>query len=329
MKTEQENLMTQYLLGDLSEDEKLQWEAEFFTDDAAFEQLMALEDELRYDYARGGLSGEQRRQFEQRFLSLPGEPQRVALAEAVLETVAQANLPKASERIVAAEERPSFFQSLTAFFGLQSAGLQVGLAAASMVLLVGGTWMFYQTIKLRSQVEQLEVARASQEQQRIQLEQQAAEQRTRGEQLNAQLEAERRQRAELEQALAKQKEQAARENADPSSVPATLLSFLLTPGLSRDIDSTKQLTIPANTTQVRLQLKLKRPGAYSSYQAVLQNLDGAELWQRTLPRPGQTATVTLPAKLVPPGDYVLVLKGKAADSSWEEVDEYHFNTARQ
>lgn len=322
MKTANENLMTQYLLGELSDDEKLRLEEEFFSDDEAFAQLQALEDELRYDYARGGLSGAQRRQFEQRFLALPGEPQRVALAQAVLETVAQVNLPRTPERKIVAAETPSFFRSLSAFFGLQSSGLQIGLAAASLLLLLGGSWLLYQTVTLRGQVEQLKVARAGQEQQRRELEQQAAAQRSRGEQLNAQLEAERRQRTELEQELAKQKAAAARPNE--SAAPATLLSFLLTPGLSRDIDSTKQLTIPANVSQIRLQLKLKRPGAYRSYQVVLQNLDGAELWQRNLTSP----TVTLPTKLVPPGDYVLVLKGKAADGQWEEVDEYHFNTAR-
>jgi anti-sigma factor RsiW len=330
MKTDNENLLTQYLLGELPEDEKLRLEEEFFTADEAFQQLLALEDELRYDYARGGLTAAQRHQFEQRFLSQPGAAQRVALAQAVLETVAEANLPIVPEGITTPEEKPSLFQSLAAFFRLQSSGLQVGLAAASLLLLLGGSWLLYQTVRLRSQVEQLEVARAEQEQQRIQQERQAADERTRGDQLNSQLEAERRQRAELEQELAKQKAQSARESANQSSASATLLSFLLTPGLSRDIDSTKRLLIPSNTTQLRLQLRLKRPGAYPSYQAVLQTLDGAELWQRNLARSaGQAVSVTLPAKLVPPGDYVLVLKGKAADSSWEEVDEYHFNTARQ
>ncbi len=322
-----ENLMTQYLLGDLPEAEKLRLEEQFFTDDEAFAQLQALEDELRYDYARGGLSGEQRRQFEQRFLSLPGEPQRVALAQAVLETVAQANLPKAAERKVVAAETPSFFRSLSAFFGRQNSGLQIGLAAASLLLLLGGSWLLYQTVTLRGQVEQLEVARAGQEQQRHQLEQQATDQRTRGEQLNAQLEAERKQRTELEQELAKQKAEAVRANESSPSAPATLLSFLLTPGLSRDIDSTKRLTIPATASQVRLQLTLKRPGNYQSYQALLQTLDGANLWSRNLPN-GRAVMVTIPAKLLPPGDYVVVLKGKTAGGQLEEIDEYHFNAAR-
>lgn len=329
MKTQNENLMTQYLLGELSEEEKLQLEETFFTDDDSFEQLLALEDELRYDYAQGGLTPQQRRQFEQRFLTLPGEPQRVAVAKAVLDRVAEIEPVRTPVRAVVTEEKPSFFQSLLALFGLQSSMMQFGMAAACILLLLGGSWLFYQTVRLRSQVQELEVARADQEQQRIQQERQAAEQRARGEQLNEQLETERRKREGLEQELAKQKEQSTRESENPSSAPATFLSFLLTPGLSRDIDSTKRLTIPPDITQLRLQLTLKRSGDYQGYQAVLQTLDGANLWSRNLPRSaGRAVTVTVPTKLLPPGDYMIVLKGKTADGQMEEVDEYHFNTAR-
>ena len=324
MKTQNENLMTQYLLGELSEDEKQQLEENFFTNDDSFEQLLALEDELRYDYANGGLTPQQRRQFEQRFLTLPGEARRVAVAKAVLDKVAEIEPVRAPARIIEPEDKPSFFQSLMALFGLQNPVLQFGMAAASVLLLLGGSWLFYQTVKLRSQVEQLEVARVEQAQQQAQ---QANEQQARGDQLNEQLEAERRKRAELEQELAQQ--QATRGDDNQSAPPATFLSFLLTPGLSRDIDSTKRLTIPSNISQARLQLSLKRPGSYQSYQAVLQTLDGANLWSRNLPRSsGRAVTVTVPAKLLPPGDYVLLLKGKTADGQLEEVDEYHFNTVR-
>lgn len=329
MKTENENLMTKYLLGELSEEEKLQLEEAFFTDDDSFEQLLALEDELRYDYAQGSLTPQQRRQFEQRFLTLPAESQRIAVAKAVLDKVAEIEPVRTPVRAVVVEEKPGFFQSLLALFGLQSSMMQFGMAAACILLLLGGSWLFYQTVKLRSQVQQLEVARADQEQQRIQQERQAAEQRARGEQLNEQLDTERRKREELEQEIAKQKTQTTRENNDQSSSPATFLSFILTPGLSRDIDSTKRLTIPSDTTQLRLQLTMKRPGSYQSYQAVLQTLDGANLWSRNLPRSaGRAVAVTVPAKLLPPGDYVIVLKGKTADGQMEEIDEYHFSAAK-
>lgn len=327
MKTQNENLMTQYLLGELSEDEKLSLEEQFFAHDDAFEQLLALEDELRYDYAQGGLTPQQRHQFEQRFLTLPGGTQTVAIAKAVLDKVAEAAPVKAPARAVITGEKPSFFQSLMALFGLQYLTMQFAMTAASLLLLFGGSWLLYQTVKLHSQVQQLEVARVEQEQQHVQ---QANEQQARGNLLNEQLENERRKRTELEQELAKQKAQAARTPDNQPALPTTLLSFLLTPGLSRDIDSTKRLTIPSGTTQLRLQLRLKRPGSYQSYQAVLQTLDGANLLTRTLPHSaGQMVTVMIPAKLMPSGDYVVVLKGKTADGQMEEIDEYHFSTTRQ
>ncbi len=327
MKTQNENLMTQYLLGELSEDEKLSLEEQFFTQDDAFEQLLALEDELRYDYAQSGLTSQQRRQFEQQFLTLPGGTQSIVIAKAVLDKVAEVELVKAPLRAVITEEKPSFFQSLMALFGLQYLTMQFAMTAASILLLFGGSWLLYQTVKLRSQVQQLEVARVEQEHQ---FTQQVNEQSARGEQLNAQLETERRKREALEQELARQKAQAARTIDQPPTLPTTLLSFLLTPGLSRDIDSTKRLTIPSGTTRLRLQLRLKRPGNYQSYQAVLQTLDGANLWSRNLPHSaGQIVTITMPVKLVPSGDYVIVLKGKTADGQMEEIDEYHFSTTRQ
>lgn len=63
--------MVNYLLGELPEEEQLRLEERFFTDDEYYQQLLALEDELLYDYAAGGLSSEQRVKFEQRFLSSP------------------------------------------------------------------------------------------------------------------------------------------------------------------------------------------------------------------------------------------------------------------
>lgn len=326
MKADDEKLMTRYLLGELSEDEKLQLEENFFTRDEVYEQLLALEDELRYDYANGGLSLQQRRQFEQQFLTRPGEAQRVAVAKAVLDKVAHLEPVSATVRTVVAEEKPSFFQSLLALLGLQSPMLQLAMTTACLLLLLGGSWLFYQTVKLRSQVQQLEVARVEQEQQRAQQTQQANEQKARGDQLNEQLETERRKRTALEQELARQKSQP----ASTSDTPTTLLSFVLIPGLSRDIDSTKHLTIPSGTTQVRLQLRLKRPGNYVSYQAALQTLDGANLWSRNLPRSaGQIISVIIPGKLIPSGDYMMALKGKTADGQVEDVGEYYFSTAKQ
>jgi hypothetical protein len=319
-----EELMLSYLFGELPEVEQSRLEERFFTDDEYYEQLLALEDELRYDYAAGGLTPDQRTKFERRFLDSPYAHRRTELATAVLGKVHEAHVRATPAPVD--EAKSSLWQSLLAFFSLQPSALQFSLAAASVVLLVGATWLFYQTVKLRSQVTQLETARAGQTQQENEL-------RARQQQLNGELERERGQRAQLEQQLAQQTE-TARERERQVSSPASFFSFLLTPGLVRGADSMKRLSLPLTASQVRLQLKSQRPASYQSYRAVLQTLDGRELWSRNLARsgliaPGQTIMVSLPAKRLPAGDYILALRGQTPDGKVEEIDEYYFSVVRQ
>src|ERR1035441_6404894 len=78
-------LMTRYLLGEATEQEQSRLEEQFFTDDPCHQQLLALEDELRYDYAQGGLTPHQRKLFEARYLADQAGKERAALAKAVME----------------------------------------------------------------------------------------------------------------------------------------------------------------------------------------------------------------------------------------------------
>lgn len=327
--------MLNYLLGELPDDEQLRLEARFFTDDELYQQLLALEDELAYDYAAGGLSPEQRLKFERRFLETPQTRQKVELAGAVLDKAAETGARSAIAKTLPAtapvtEARRSLWQSLTAFFSFQPA-MRFSLAAASALLLAGASWLFYQTIKLRSEVEQLEVARAAQEQQR---KLQTAEERARLDQLTRQLEGERRERVRLEERLAQQRAQAApdSDNQPPSS---TFLSFILAPGLLRDSGGPKRLFIPANANSLRLQLELKSPGDYRSYRATLrrETPDGPELLSRDLTRPRSYASrraivLSLPTNLLVKGVYVLVLSGRTDGGEMEEIDDYYFDIVR-
>src|SRR5262249_37041719 len=83
-KTDQDALWTSYLLGELGEEAQNRIEEQFFTDEDSYQQLLALEDELKYEYAQGGLTPQQRRAFEKRFLRSPEDHQKVAVAGALL-----------------------------------------------------------------------------------------------------------------------------------------------------------------------------------------------------------------------------------------------------
>ncbi|MGH9843480.1 MAG: hypothetical protein ACREEM_32480 [Blastocatellia bacterium] len=331
--TDNEERMVNYLLGELPEEEQLRLEERFFTDDETYQQLLALEDELLYDYAAGGLSSEQRVKFERRFLNSPQARRKAELAGAVLDKAAEAKAWSAPPRTVVAEKKKSLWQSLAAFFSFQQSATQFSMAAAAAVLLLAGaSWLYFQTVRLRSQVEQLEVARADREQQRRQ---QAAEERARQEQLTEQLESERRKRAQLEQELAQRQAQATRDRDNQQSL-STFLSFIIPPGLVRDVDGPKRLLIPPGVNSLRLQLDLKKPDDYRGYRATLrrETPDGPELWSQDLPRArsiasGRAIVVSLPAKLLPEGVYVLVLSGRTGGGDAEEIDDYYFNVVRQ
>jgi hypothetical protein len=327
--TDNEELMVNYLLGELPEEEQLRLEERFFTDDEFYQQLLALEDELMYDYAAGGLSPDQRVKFERRFLDSPQARQKAELASAVLDKAAEVSAQRAPAPM--AEERRSLWQSLLAFFSLQNPMMQFSLAAASALLFVGASWLFYQTTRLRSRVEQIEAARINLEQQQAQ---QSAESNARQQQLSGELERERNRRAQLEQELARQ--QAAREREGQSSSSSTFLSFILAPGLVRDADGPKRLLVPVGVNSLRLQLDLKRPGDYRGYRAALrrETPDGPELWSQDLSRSrssasGRAVVVNLPANLLPPGVYVITLSGRTSGGEMEEIDDYYLNIARQ
>src|SRR4030095_5974184 len=91
MKTLNDNreLIERYLLGEASEEERLQIEEKFFADDECFEQMLAGEDELFYDYASGRLGGPERSRFEKRFLSFEEGRRKVETARAVMGKLAQ------------------------------------------------------------------------------------------------------------------------------------------------------------------------------------------------------------------------------------------------
>jgi anti-sigma factor RsiW len=88
--TDQNNdpkLITAYLLGELSEFEQDQLEARYFVDDALFERLLEIEDDLIDRYARGDISDRERLRLERHFLKSPARRTRVRFAEAMLRHV--------------------------------------------------------------------------------------------------------------------------------------------------------------------------------------------------------------------------------------------------
>lgn len=286
-QTDETALLTRYLLGELSEDEQLQVEEQFFTDDDSYQQLQALEDELRYDYARGNLNRRERELFEKRFMATPADRERVSMAKAVIEKTfeAAAGLERAPKR--------SIWQAFGAFFAQPSFA-----PMAAMLAIACATGLLMEEFRLRGRLDQV----------------QTASQKT-ADAMNRELAQERGRREQLEQ------QQSATAQQKPR-IP-TILSFVLLPGMTRDIEAPKPLLIPVDTDSVRLQLDIKNKDVQPSYRASLQNLDGVELWSQDVRSAGSAVALTLPARLLKAGDYLVELK---SDSSRPE--EYRFTVRK-
>lgn len=83
-----ERTLRRYLLRTLPNEQRVQVERDVLGDEALFEELSALEDDLFHDYAAGLLSDSERLDFERSLLTLPAAAERLAAARALLDRVA-------------------------------------------------------------------------------------------------------------------------------------------------------------------------------------------------------------------------------------------------
>jgi hypothetical protein len=116
------------LLGLSSPAEREHIESDFFEDDDAFQAMLTAEDDLIDAYARGELAGEERRTFEQRFVSSFREKDRVQFARAFASTVSAKNkIPYKLPGTFMIVQSPRLLRTVT--------------VAAMIVLVVGLAWL--------------------------------------------------------------------------------------------------------------------------------------------------------------------------------------------
>src|SRR4030095_3248365 len=144
-----EQLLTRYLLGNLLEDQMLQIEAMFLSDDQSYERLLTLENELFHDYAQNKLSPGDRKQFEKRFLSSKRNRKRAMIATALSHKMFEAPPVETAEKDIAHRESQHFWQSLKLFFVAQEAAMRESLAA-SAIASFGLIWLVVGIVGLRN-----------------------------------------------------------------------------------------------------------------------------------------------------------------------------------
>jgi hypothetical protein len=321
-EADNEKLLVRYLLGNLPEEQQLQVEGRFLRDDQDYERLLALEDELFYDYAQGKLSPGERKQFEERFLASEGTRRRAMLASALAHKMSETAPGENAEPGLAERGRQFRWRSLKPYFSVQSAAMRFSLATLAIMLLVS-IWLAIGRVRMQNELNRLQAEQVVQEDR---LQRQAQQERARADELNLKLKREMDENAMLKQELSEMQTQPARQR----QILPSAISLVLAPTVVRDqATGMKRLHIPPGVRLLKLQLNLKGEVEYKSYQVILLAADGAERWSQTMLRAertdsGSALILKLPSRLLAEGDYALILKGYASDGTLEETGDYYY-----
>jgi len=303
-------VITGYLLGSLSAAETEQLDELSITDATFADALRAAEADLVDAYVLGELGDDERRLFETRYLASAHGRDKVEFA---------LSLVSYGERQVSIE-KPGRLAVLKSYFA-QGHALQWGFAAAAVVLLVAGSWLATQNLRLRQQV------RATQAQ--------ADELRKREQQLQRELAAQQsapRTGSELAQGVEKPgPEQTTNEPLAPRQPGSTsIFSLVITPQL-RGIQRRPVITLKPETSLVSVKLVLE-PNSFSSYRVVLLDEAGQSVWRSSIVRSQATngveaLEVRFPASVLKSDAFALRVSGTAANGD-EVLGDYGFTVVR-
>jgi len=303
--------LRKFLLGDLSEGEREAIERQCLAEQSLiFEQLVALEDELRFDYLLGRLSPADHGRFEGRYLSTAEGRERLAFAQALL-------LAADAAPVTEPQRAPVAWTRHVAVIGL---GVVVTLQSRTL------EQFRRQVTQAQAEVttRQSELAGVQASAQSSLAGVQADAARLRDELARAQAHS-----LELEQQLAAASRAAlARPTPEPTPPPGGALSALsLRPGLL--ISSGQDLArVDAGTAARGLELTLNLPnggGAFPSYSAALLNAEGRPIWTAAhLARNGKAVPFVVPAGRLKKADYQVLLRGVTSDGRPQDLAGYAF-----
>jgi hypothetical protein len=319
-QTYDDQLITQYLLGRLSEEEVERLDALSFEEDEFAYRLQVVEDDLVDAYANGDLTGQNLESFNSHYLLTASRREKVKFAMA-FHLIRDRALPAGGMQSIQeraalspeAEKRMSLWRSLRAAYSVLSSQIRWGLVPAAMLMLLFGGWLLVDNFRLRNRLEQANVERPALNSGEQELRAELERQRSANSNIEKELERTRDRLSNFEQQQAKSQKPAL-----PRDL--AIVHYDLSPQ-TRSIDSVTTVSILPETDYVSFQLELE-PGEVHSYRAELKTQSGDQvIWRsgKLTARPigkGGVVNVSIPAKLLVPRWYILELSaisGSAAE----------------
>lgn len=337
---DRESLEARYLLGELSEEEEKSFEACFFANDQAFEELQIAEGEVIDAYVSDSLPAQARKHLEQQLEKSPRLRQRLAFARTfagAIPDIRLEELPDASARLPSPEVNPpstlSTVTTLPWWKGLfkdsfaRQPALTAVMAACVLLLLLGGAPVVLQSFRLRRESQQLADERAAIARQREELNRLSAEQERNIERTTADLKAQQSRNAEelarLEEARKRLKQIEEEGRGQQKAITPAMAAFILSAGSLRG-GGPAEVKITPGASQLPLGLVLETAD-YRRYSVVIQDVQKKEVFAKTglSLRSGKTLFIKVPTAQLTPGSYSVDVTGVASTGP-EHVRTFQF-----
>lgn len=312
-----EDLIEQYLLGELTAEEQIELEDEYFADPFKYEQVCKVEDQLIDRYVRGALLPADRERFERCYSTNPKRREHVKFAKALTQVVNEtlASRPAADSAEARAAGPPVKAVPRMPEFRTPARGPRFGmglaLTAATLLILFGVTWFATETSRLRAQL-----AAARRE---------LKDEQDRSEMLTGEITALGAQGNQLAQERDRLKEELDAAQAAASQSAPTSVFFALSLDAFRDSASAgpRPLVIGRGTSDVRLRVNLSQAD-FPGYQIELLTPDGKQVFSRKglkakVTKSGAALTLNVPAIKFAQGDNIVGLSGISATGETESL----------
>lgn len=301
-----EQLIVNYLLGNLPEAEADRLDQLSVIDDEFAEFLEAVENELIDDYIRAELPENKRARFESHYLTSASRLEKVAVARTFLK---HADHPDSSAEV---NEwiRPVQFRPKRTY-------QWIAIAAALVTFVLAG-YLLLTNIQLQNQIAQMKEEHAALKKREEQLQHELNQRSSLDRQKEIELERTREQLESLEKQL-----------AESGSVPAKLFAFTLS-SQQREIATIPDIKIPATSQNVAVTLKLESDD-FPAYQAVLKDSATDKiLWQSDSEKSlNKTVVVKFSAKILKSVDYNIEIYGISKNGHKEAISGYPFHVLVQ
>lgn len=348
--------MKHYLLGDLAEDVRQKLEEQLLTDDEFYQNLIALEeeveDELIDEYVTGTLPVSEREKFQQVFLAKQRRVEKLQLAQTLN---SYANSPAGAAEVAAGTAGPvsppdagrkPWWRALPPFLHTPHPVAWLSLAAMLLLMTLCAAWMFVRSRRLETELRQAQARQQPQQPspqptQTQDLQGELALARRQNDELTAALREAERQQAETARRLAEAKVEETRlrkaerprtEQSQPVIIAAVLSSIRMR---GTEGEQPSDLYLPTNATSVRLTLQADATlEGYRDFQAVVEKRGGGKISTQNLPasktQSGETTLhLTLPAKSLGEGDYLVTLSAMSDGGRRRRVGAYAFRIIKR